>query len=81
MKQRQGLARQLAAEEVLNVSELFERNRLYKRGGNSFEKISSLKVENISFKHDEGHPNVIENFTAIFKAGEITPIIWPIWCR
>ena len=78
MKQRQGLARQLAAfEEVFNVSKLFQQNRIYKHEGKSFEAISYLKVENISFKHDEGHPNIIDNFSATFKAGEITLLSGP----
>jgi len=78
LKQRQGLAGQLAAfDEVFDIHELFERNKRNKHYGESFNKISSLKMDNISYRYDDENPNIIENFSATFKAGEITLLSGP----
>ena len=78
MKQRQGLARQLAAfEAIFEIGKHYSVRKNLKNGDLCPDKIFSIEAKHVAFRYNEQQPNILADFNATFKAGEITLLSGP----
>ena len=78
MKQRQGLARQLAAfEAIFEIGKHYSVTKNLKNGDLCPDKIFSIEAKHVAFRYNEQQPNILADFNATFKAGEITLLSGP----